>query len=200
MPCSGLDSYENVLKVLNSSKRDLGEILSSCELMDRGSLQAVEENLKLRIPIEDCPFYMLIETSGSNSSHDEDKLSQFLENALEKKIIMDGTQASEPSRIKVRSHWTDINSSLWKKVIYSFINRFKILFEKQSNKKLTILQQIFEIRERIAEALLLDGFLYTYDISLKPQDFYSIVPVTNEHLKNVPGVMRVNGFGHFGME
>lgn len=65
---------------------------------------------------------------------------------------------------------------------------------------MTLLQQIFELRERIAEALLSDGFLYTYDISLSPQDFYSIVPVTRDHLKKVPGVMRVNGFGHFGMK
>lgn len=72
--------------------------------MDRSSLEAVEENLKLRIPIKDCPFYMLIETSGSNANHDEEKLSQFLETALEKNNIVDGTQASEPSRIKVRSH------------------------------------------------------------------------------------------------
>ncbi|XP_034236299.1 D-2-hydroxyglutarate dehydrogenase, mitochondrial-like isoform X2 [Thrips palmi] len=96
----GLDSYEKVLEALKSSKKDLGEILSSCELMDRTSIQAVEENLKLRVPIKDCPFYMLIETSGSNSDHDEEKLSQFLENALEKNIIVDGIQASEPSRIK----------------------------------------------------------------------------------------------------
>lgn len=62
-----------------------------------------------------------------------------------------------------------------------------------------LLQQIFELRDRIAEALLADGFLYTYDLSLKHNDFYSVVPYTREHLKNVPGVLRVNGFGHLGM-
>lgn len=97
----GLESYEKVLDILRASKRDLGEILSSCEMMDRDSLQAVEENLKLRVPIRDCPFYMLLETSGSNSIHDEEKLAQFLETALQKNTILDGTQASEPSRIKV---------------------------------------------------------------------------------------------------
>ncbi|XP_026287639.1 D-2-hydroxyglutarate dehydrogenase, mitochondrial isoform X2 [Frankliniella occidentalis] len=96
----GLESYEKVLETLKTSKRDLGEILSSCEMMDRESLQAVEDNLKLRVPIKDCPFYLLIETSGSNSTHDEEKLAQFLEHALDKNMIIDGTQASEPSRIK----------------------------------------------------------------------------------------------------
>lgn len=75
-------------------------------MMDHDALNVVEENLNLRIPIKKCPFYMLIETAGSNSSHDEEKLSQFLENALEKNVIIDGTQASEPSRIKVRSFAT----------------------------------------------------------------------------------------------
>ncbi|XP_034235373.1 D-2-hydroxyglutarate dehydrogenase, mitochondrial-like [Thrips palmi] len=154
----GLDNYERVLEVFKLIKRDLGEILSSCELMDRSSMEAVEENVKLRVPLKESPFYMLIETSGSNCDHDKEKLSQFLENALEKKLITDEIQASEPSRIK----------------------------------------QLFEVREKMGEALFLDGHLYTYDISLKPQDFYSIVHTTREHLKNVPGVLRVNGFGHFG--
>ncbi|KAK3914001.1 D-2-hydroxyglutarate dehydrogenase, mitochondrial [Frankliniella fusca] len=155
----GLESYDKVLEMLKTSKRDLGEILSSCEMMDRESLQAVEDNLKLRVPIKDCPFYLLIETAGSNSSHDEEKLSQFLEHALEKNMILDGTQASEPSRIK----------------------------------------QIFELRERIAEGLLGDGFFYTYDLSLGAKDFYSVVPILRDHLKHNPKVLRVTGFGHLGM-
>jgi len=103
----GLESYDKVLQVLKTSKRDLGEILSSCEVMDRSGLEAVEEYSNLRIPTKHCPFYMLIETSGSNSGHDEDKLSQFLENALEKNVILDGTQTSETARMKVR--YPDIN-------------------------------------------------------------------------------------------
>lgn len=96
----GLESYDKVLEILKTSRRDLGEILSSCEMMDLDALKVVEENLKLRIPIKECPFYILIETSGSNSNHDEEKLALFLENALDKKVVLDGTQASEPSRIK----------------------------------------------------------------------------------------------------
>lgn len=106
-----------MLEILKTSRRDLGEILSSCEMMDHDALKCVEENLKLRVPIKECPFYMLIETAGSNSNHDEEKLAQFLENALEKNVILDGTQASEPSRIKV--------GSCSKTIICSFSQTFK---------------------------------------------------------------------------
>lgn len=44
---------------------------------------------------------MMIETSGSNGKHDEEKLSMFVEKAMEKKFVSDGTIASQPSHIKV---------------------------------------------------------------------------------------------------
>lgn len=55
----------------------------------------------LRSPIEQFPFYMLIETSGSLSEHDEDKLTRFLANGMEAGYIRDGTVISEPSKMKV---------------------------------------------------------------------------------------------------
>lgn len=43
---------------------------------------------------------MLIETSGSRSDHDEDKLNAFLESAMERGDILDGTVTSEKSKIQ----------------------------------------------------------------------------------------------------
>lgn len=95
----GLSTYENVLKTYVAAKSKLGEILSSCEFIDRSSLECVEENLKLKPPISSHEYYMLIETSGSNGTHDEEKLNIFLEDVLGSGIVDDGTVASEPSRM-----------------------------------------------------------------------------------------------------
>merc|ERR1719225_797632 len=74
----------------------------------------------------------MIETSGSNGSHDEEKLSHLLEHLLENGTIVDGTMATSPSHQ----------------------------------------QQMWPLRERIAEALLRDGYCYKYDISLPFNAFY----------------------------
>nr|XP_027232605.1 D-2-hydroxyglutarate dehydrogenase, mitochondrial-like isoform X2 [Penaeus vannamei] len=96
----GLQSFDDVLQTFRDAKSKLGEILSSCEFIDRSSLECVEENLKLKSPIEPHPYYMLIETSGSNGDHDEEKLNTFLEYVMTSGQVTDGTVATEPSRIQ----------------------------------------------------------------------------------------------------
>ena len=54
-----------------------------------------------RSPIEKFPFYMLIETSGSNQGHDEEKLNAFLEKAMETSLVVDGVLTNEPGKMKV---------------------------------------------------------------------------------------------------
>lgn len=49
---------------------------------------------------EPSPFYILIETHGSNTAHDTEKLSTFLENLMEKEIIVDGSVAQDESQVK----------------------------------------------------------------------------------------------------
>lgn len=97
-----MNSFEDILKTFKQAKQDLGEILSSCEMMDQQSLAVVEENLKLRNPLnETSSFYMLIETSGSNLNHDEEKLNKFIETALEKGNITNGIVTNEPGKVHV---------------------------------------------------------------------------------------------------
>nr|XP_028586784.1 D-2-hydroxyglutarate dehydrogenase, mitochondrial isoform X2 [Podarcis muralis] len=48
----------------------------------------------------ESPFYVLIETSGSNSAHDEEKLSHFLEHVMASGLVVEGTLASEDKKIK----------------------------------------------------------------------------------------------------
>jgi hypothetical protein len=72
-------------------------------MMDMLALDAATSNLKLQRPIGEFPFYMLIETSGSNGTHDEEKLTNFLESSMANGTVRDGTVASEPSRMKVKA-------------------------------------------------------------------------------------------------
>lgn len=49
----------------------------------------------------DCLFYIVIETSGSDATHDGEKLHNFLEEAMTSLLVTDGTVATEDSKIKV---------------------------------------------------------------------------------------------------
>jgi len=154
----GLHSFSRVIDTFKSAKGNLGEILSSCEFIDRDSMEAVCQNLGLVSPLGDnYPFYTIIETSGSNKAHDEEKLSNFLAHLYDNGTVIDGTYAEHPSR--------------------------------QSS-------QIWQIRERITEALLKDGYVYKYDISVPIEKFYSCVTDLKDRLGS--DVVRCCGFGHLG--
>ncbi|XP_075157151.1 D-2-hydroxyglutarate dehydrogenase, mitochondrial-like [Haematobia irritans] len=95
----GLNSFEAVLRTLKNAKRNLGEVLSSCEMIDASALASSVENFNLKSPLAGYPFYMLIETSGSNAEHDMEKLNNFLQFVMEKGDVIDGTYTNEPSKI-----------------------------------------------------------------------------------------------------
>nr|CAD7197964.1 unnamed protein product [Timema douglasi] len=61
-------------------------------------------------------------------------------------------------------------------------------------------RMLWDIRERVAEALLSDGYWYTYDLSLPHKHFYDIVGKMEERLSNHPKVTRISGLGHLGKE
>jgi len=97
-----MNSFESVLQTFKKAKEDLGEILSSCEYIDALAMESVTGNLNLKLPTsQKYPFYMLIESSGSNGKHDEEKLNTFLEDIMSKEIVADGTVASGPSHMLV---------------------------------------------------------------------------------------------------
>ncbi|XP_034947769.1 D-2-hydroxyglutarate dehydrogenase, mitochondrial [Chelonus insularis] len=97
----GLKNFDNVLNTFVLAKKELAEILSACEMMDFNSMGISTDLLKLQRPLTtEHKFYMLIETSGSNSSHDEEKLTTFIEKAMSQKFIDDGTLSSDPTKMK----------------------------------------------------------------------------------------------------
>ncbi|NXT99191.1 D2HDH protein, partial [Buphagus erythrorhynchus] len=97
----GCQSFAKVLETFTTCRAMLGEILSAYEFMDEKCMELVERHLKLSSPVADSPFYVLIETSGSNSTHDEEKLNNFLEQAMASGLVTDGTVATDDKKIKV---------------------------------------------------------------------------------------------------
>ncbi|XP_019618594.1 PREDICTED: D-2-hydroxyglutarate dehydrogenase, mitochondrial-like [Branchiostoma belcheri] len=152
----GVSDFQNCLKALKEARGMLGEILSAFEFMDSPCIDLVRSNLNLTNPISDKPFYVLIETAGSNGAHDEEKLNLFLEKVLGEGIVEDGTVATDSTKI----------------------------------------QSIWSIRERLAEALLHDGYVYKYDISLPLANFYDLVIDMRERVDDL--ATRVVAYGHLG--
>uniref|UniRef100_A0A182UC52 D-2-hydroxyglutarate dehydrogenase, mitochondrial n=1 Tax=Anopheles melas TaxID=34690 RepID=A0A182UC52_9DIPT len=97
----GLHSYDDVKRTFLAAKRGLGEVLSSCEMIDAASLDSCTRFFGLQSPIDKYPFYMLIETSGSDAGHDEEKLARFLEQTMEQGLVQDGTVTNDSTKMKV---------------------------------------------------------------------------------------------------
>lgn len=97
----GCNSFDAVLELLSSARANLNEILSAFEFIDAEAMTSVTAHLKVSNPISSSPFYVLIETSGSNATHDEQKLQMFLDAVMSSGLVTDGTIATVPSKIKV---------------------------------------------------------------------------------------------------
>ncbi|XP_071053094.1 D-2-hydroxyglutarate dehydrogenase, mitochondrial isoform X2 [Onthophagus taurus] len=96
----GVNSFEDILKTFKMAKSNLGEILSSFELIDEKSLDVVSTYYGMKSPIGIYPFYILIETQGSNLAHDEEKMNLFLEKVMNEGIVLNGTVTNEDSKMK----------------------------------------------------------------------------------------------------
>ncbi|CEP62382.1 D-lactate dehydrogenase LALA0_S05e04390g [Lachancea lanzarotensis] len=105
----GVGSYEAVQEVFVQAKQELSEILSAFEFMDLKSQTLAKEHLKgVSHPLEDeYPFYVLIETSGSNKEHDDAKLEAFLEKAMENGSVLDGVVAQDETELRNLWEWRE---------------------------------------------------------------------------------------------
>lgn len=97
----GLQKFEKVLKTFKKARHELGEILSAVEVLDTPTMKMMSEHCNLNSPIGEYPFYLIIETSGSNETHDLQKLNSFLESALVQHFVLNGIVTSEPTKQKV---------------------------------------------------------------------------------------------------
>ena len=78
----------------------MNEILSAFELIDEVGYELVLKELPtVARPLENkSPFYWLIETSGADNRHDQEKLEAFCEAALES-IVTDGVMAVDEGQM-----------------------------------------------------------------------------------------------------
>eukprot|EP01098_Paradermamoeba_levis_P000759 TRINITY_DN10888_c0_g1_i1.p1 TRINITY_DN10888_c0_g1~~TRINITY_DN10888_c0_g1_i1.p1 ORF type:complete len:356 (+),score=78.91 TRINITY_DN10888_c0_g1_i1:141-1208(+) len=86
----GCQSMDKVREIFVRTKLGLNEILSAFEFMDRHSFELVLKHKKdtSRDPFDtQYPFYVLIETSGSDDAHDYEKLSNFLSDIISEQMI-----------------------------------------------------------------------------------------------------------------
>ncbi|RUS80053.1 hypothetical protein EGW08_012170 [Elysia chlorotica] len=95
----GCESFQKVLDIFVACKSHLGEIMSAFEFMDSQTMQLVKENLSMTSPLVDYPFYTLVECSGSNGTHDEEKLTKMLQAVMDDGAALDGTVATDSTKI-----------------------------------------------------------------------------------------------------
>ncbi|XP_006902994.1 PREDICTED: d-2-hydroxyglutarate dehydrogenase, mitochondrial [Elephantulus edwardii] len=91
----GCPGFSEVLETFRSCKSMLGEILSAFEFMDAECMRLVGQHLRLPCPVQESPFYVLVETSGSSAEHDSAKLTSFLEHVLDSSLVTDGSMATD---------------------------------------------------------------------------------------------------------
>ncbi|KAK3822493.1 MAG: hypothetical protein JOS17DRAFT_318812 [Linnemannia elongata] len=99
----GMDTFDQVQAAFKRSKDELSEILSAFEFWDRAAIKLVKEHLVAGAndPLESLHnFYVLIETSGSNKDHDDEKLNAYLEGLMSEEIVQDGVVAQDTTQIQ----------------------------------------------------------------------------------------------------
>lgn len=96
-----LSTFEGALGTLRLAKEMLGEILSAFEYLDETCMRITLQCLpstRNPLPSTLAPFYVLVETRGSNRKHDTDKLEAFLEEAMASGLVLDGAVAQDSSQ------------------------------------------------------------------------------------------------------
>ncbi|KAG1459267.1 hypothetical protein G6F56_006199 [Rhizopus delemar] len=97
----GLNSFEDVQKAFKQSRIELSEILSAFEFWDINALQMFKKHATPKDVMQnEYPFYVLIETSGSNKDHDDEKLTTYLENMMVDGVAEDGVVAQDETQIR----------------------------------------------------------------------------------------------------
>lgn len=165
----GVESYEAVQKAFALTKQNLSEVLSAFEFIDDESMQLVKLHGGLRDPLSSSfPFYVLIETHGSNKDHDDEKLSSLLEILMEEDIVQDGVVAQDETQIQ----------NLWK--YREFVPEAVSKHGKTYKYDLSVpLPQLYNVVERTREHLIKQG---VFDPNNQDQNL----------------IRAVTGYGHVG--
>ncbi|PJF17345.1 putative D-lactate dehydrogenase (Cytochrome) [Paramicrosporidium saccamoebae] len=91
--------FEDIKRLFGQARRDLGEILSAFEFWDVESQKLLDMHFPdNKLPIRPGAFFVLVETSGSDSEHDQSKLMRFLEDSEAQ--VVDGTMAQDETQLR----------------------------------------------------------------------------------------------------
>ena len=166
-----VNDFAGCVSILQQAKQQLGEILSAVEFVDGATMDVCVEHLNLAYPFACKPnFYMILETHGSNETHDQEKLHGLLERLLNAPsssggsgtagVVRDGIVAADSKQAKY----------LWR------------------------------LREDAATACSKRGHVYKYDLSFRIPDMYSVVETMRSRLLRWRSShdVRVVGYGHLG--
>ncbi|KIK81032.1 hypothetical protein PAXRUDRAFT_833144 [Paxillus rubicundulus Ve08.2h10] len=99
-----LPHFKNILPLFQVVKRQLGEIMSAFEYIDRTAYDmALEHGLGPILDVDevgDAQCFVLVETSGGNQDHDLEKLNNLLEHLMsaDEPLIYTGTLSQSPSQ------------------------------------------------------------------------------------------------------
>jgi len=97
-------TFDRVQDVFVATRNKLGEVLSAFEFFDQEAYQLVLHHTGQKAPLEGSAdgqnaFYILIETSGSNKDHDDEKLGALMEDLMENEIVEDGVLAQDETQM-----------------------------------------------------------------------------------------------------
>lgn len=146
----GIENFETVQKLFVKAKGELSEILSAFEFMDRGSIECTIEYLKgVEFPLKNPHnFYVLIETSGSNNIHDHEKLSSFLDSALETGLVSEGVMAQDQEAYD--RFWT------WRKSVPTACNSYGGMYKYDMSLQL---KDLYSVSEAVTKRLDAAGLI-----------------------------------------
>ncbi|XP_071839598.1 D-2-hydroxyglutarate dehydrogenase, mitochondrial-like isoform X3 [Apostichopus japonicus] len=158
----GCKDFGAVLDTLKFAKTKLGEVLSAFEVLDHEcmKLQVTYGNHKNPLVGPPHGFYVVVETSGSNEDHDQQKMTSFLEEAMEKSLVEDGTLATDSVKFQTLWHLREgIAESLMRAgVVYKYDFSFAV-------EDFYDLVEVMRTRLR-GEALLVCGYGHVGDGNL----------------------------------
>ncbi|KAL0950995.1 hypothetical protein HGRIS_007740 [Hohenbuehelia grisea] len=138
-----LPHFDNVLPLYKTVKRDLSEILSAFEFIDRTAYNLAVKHGQGRAlsdeEVEGAQCFVLVETSGGRRDHDEEKLNDLLEHLLsaEQPLITNGVLSQSPAQFSslwaLREGVTEAVSKEGKAYKYDIsvpLSSFKIVVDK----------------------------------------------------------------------
>ena len=95
-------AFKSCIELLSSARRHLGEVLSAAEMIDHQSMITMNGVLNNASdnPLGASPFYVLLETQGSNFGHDTEKLQALLEAVTSAGTVTNGVVAQDDKQAK----------------------------------------------------------------------------------------------------